>query len=363
MAVFPSASPKDYPSFGDISRDFMTKRKTAQQNDADARAQSTPLVTPSAGPPSTDTAAGQDAGGYPAVKTSQAAGGQAFASAGSSVQTAPQSNPLDEYYAQMKSAQRAAAAAQAAQTRAAVEALQGNRRSIEQDAEEAAKQAYISRMLTEKRLPQQLAATGSSGGMTDSAVLRINSDYENSRNDIMNARNNALADLNSQIAQVEATGDISLAQQQSEWAQQLAQMQWQLAQQEAERQHELDLAAINASKSGSSSGTPYKPRLTYAQTKEQLEAGNTNDIVLEAAEYWGLPASAAYSPSAAQNSMDAATKWAYDTYTDRLGQLGRSPTVSGIATWLTHMGDKYTDDQKIAFIRALGFDPAQFIRQ
>ena len=140
-------------------------------------------------------------------------------------------------------------------------------------------------------------------------------------------------------------------------------MQWQLAQQEAERQQELELAAINASKSGSSSGTPYKPRLTYAQTKEQLEAGNTNDIVLEAAEYWGLPASAAYSPSAVQNSMDAATKWAYDTYTDRLGQLGRSPTVSGIATWLTHMGDKYTDDQKIAFIRALGFDPAQFIRQ
>lgn len=90
--------------------------------------------------------------------------------------------------------------------------------------------------------------------MTDSAVLRMNSDYENSRNDIMNAKNNALADLNSQIAQVEATGDISLAQQQSEWAQQLAQMQWQLAQQEAERQQELELAAINASKSGSGKG-------------------------------------------------------------------------------------------------------------
>lgn len=254
MAVFPSASPKDYPSFGDISRDFMTKRKTAQQNDADARAQSTPLVTPSAGPPSTDTAAGQGAGGYSTAKTSQAAGGQASSSAGSSVQTAPQNNPLDEYYAQMKSAQRAAAAAQEAQTRAAVEALQGNRRTIEQDAEEAAKQAYISRMLTEKRLPQQLAATGSSGGMTDSAVLRMNSDYENSRNDIMNAKNNALADLNNQIVQVEATGDISLAQQQSEWAQQLAQMQWQLAQQEAERQHELELAAINASKSGGKGG-------------------------------------------------------------------------------------------------------------
>lgn len=209
---------------------------------------------PSAGPPSTDTAAGQGAGGYSAPKASQTTGGQASSPAGSSAQTAPQSNPLDEYYAQMKSAQRAAEAAQEARTRAAVEALQGNRRTIEQDAEEAAKQAYISRMLTEKRLPQQLAATGSSGGMTDSAVLRMNSDYENSRNDIMNAKNNALADLNSQIAQVEATGDISLAQQQSEWAQQLAQMQWQLAQQEAERQQELELAAINASKSGSGKG-------------------------------------------------------------------------------------------------------------
>lgn len=327
---------------------------------------------PSAGPPSTDTAASQGAGGYSAPKASQTtggqgaggystaktAGGQASSPAGSSVQTAPQSNPLDEYYAQMKSAQRAAEAAQEAQTRAAVEALQGNRRTIEQDAEEAAKQAYISRMLTEKRLPQQLAATGSSGGMTDSAVLRMNSDYENSRNDIMNAKNNALADLNSQIAQVEATGDISLAQQQSEWAQQLAQMQWQLAQQEAERQQELELAAINASKSGSGSGTPYKPRLTYAQAKEQLEAGNTNDVVLEAAEYWGLPVLGVTRGSEGL----AGPALNYYNATKRLSeQFGRAPTQQEMAQAAYSLAVQGADEAQIdAYLSAFGFDPRNF---
>ena len=40
----------------------------------------------------------------------------------------------------------------------------------------------------------------------------------------------------------------------------------------------------------SGSGTPGKPRLTYAQALEQLNAGNTNDVVMEAANYYGLSA-------------------------------------------------------------------------
>ena len=40
----------------------------------------------------------------------------------------------------------------------------------------------------------------------------------------------------------------------------------------------------------SGSGTSGKPRLTYAQALEQLNAGNTSDVVMEAANYYGLSA-------------------------------------------------------------------------
>jgi len=63
------------------------------------------------------------------------------------------------------------------------------------DAEAAARQAYISRMLQQRDLGQQLSAAGYSGGMTDSAYLRLANDYENSRNSIMNQRDQQLAAL------------------------------------------------------------------------------------------------------------------------------------------------------------------------
>lgn len=70
-----------------------------------------------------------------------------------------------------------------------------SRDQANRDAEAAARQAYISRMLQERDLAQQLSANGYSGGMTDSAYLRLLSNYENSRNAILTDRDRQLAAL------------------------------------------------------------------------------------------------------------------------------------------------------------------------
>lgn len=127
-------------------------------------------------------------------------------------------------------------AAQQAKIDAAVAQLEGQRYTIEQNAKAAAKQAFINKMLAEKKLPQQMAASGYSGGLTDTAILSQNTDYENSRNSIVNNRDAALNELNTNIAQTKATGDISIAEMESQYQ---LMLQQQLAEQQA-RQQELE---------------------------------------------------------------------------------------------------------------------------
>lgn len=142
----------------------------------------------------------------------------------------------NEYLSKMQSAANAAAEAQRAKTNQAVSALESNRSTIERNAEEAARQAYISKMLTQKNLAQQLKATGYSGGLSDTAVLRMNTNYENSRDNIMKQKVDALNDLNSQVAQAKASGKISAAQAESEWQQKLADLQYNLQKEAAAQQ-------------------------------------------------------------------------------------------------------------------------------
>lgn len=94
---------------------------------------------------------------------------------------------------------------------------------IRQEAEEAIRQANINKMLSLRDMPQQLAAMGSSGGMTDSAVLGINTAYENSRNEIAKNRDKAIQSVRDNIAALKASGDTSLAQIENQYRQALAQ--------------------------------------------------------------------------------------------------------------------------------------------
>ena len=66
---------------------------------------------------------------------------------------------------------------------------------IAQKADQALREAYINRMLSQKNLAQQLNANGLTGGAAESTIAGLLNNYGNSRNNIETARMNDLASL------------------------------------------------------------------------------------------------------------------------------------------------------------------------
>ena len=162
-------------------------------------------------------------------------------------------NPMTGYDdSYLNQAMRAALDANSAATRRATAAYDGYRDDINSNAEDAARQAFIAMQQNKVNLPQQMAAMGNSGGLTESALLGLQTGYENDRNSIMKGANSDLAALDRQIAELEAQGDMNRAQiiadyrnrqyeaqmRAAELAAQQA-FQQQQAQEEFERQKEL----------------------------------------------------------------------------------------------------------------------------
>lgn len=243
-----------------------------------------------------------------------------------------------QQYSQMQSALEEQYAAQqaAAEARinANIDAINAKRPEYQQQAENAAQQAYINKMLAEKSLGEKMAASGLSGtGATESAAIRNENNYGNSVNSAISERDNALRGLDNQITNVRAGGDATLSeldaayqsnllnllqnQQNAEWsmAQNYVEMMNQLNQQDiankfqqaqfdyAKEQDALDrLAAQQAaaakaySSSGSSSGSGSssssgKPRYTLDGVTKVVNAAKNDDQVLsddviEAYRYW-----------------------------------------------------------------------------
>ena len=66
---------------------------------------------------------------------------------------------------------------------------------IAQNAENALREAYVNRMLSQKNLQQQLNAQGLTGGAAESAIAGLLNNYGSARNNIETQRMNNLADL------------------------------------------------------------------------------------------------------------------------------------------------------------------------
>lgn len=177
-------------------------------------------------------------------------------------------NPMTGYdNSYLNQAMRAALDANEAATRRATAAYDGYRDDINSNAEDAARQAFIAMQQNKVNLPQQMAAMGNSGGLTESALLGLQTGYENDRNSIMKGANSDLAALDRQIAELEAQGDMNRAQiiadyrnrqyeaqmRAAELAAQQA-FQQQQAQEEFERQKELLAYRNSLTGSGGSGG-------------------------------------------------------------------------------------------------------------
>ena len=165
---------------------------------------------------------------------------------------------LSQQQAALQSAREQAEAAQRSRVDAAVGDINAQQAGINRTADQSATQAYIARMKAERGMPQQQAALGLSGGASESAMLGLNTGYENSRNAIMRDRDaqiQANIDLQnkvrlegdaalSDIQNAYAMKDLDLLQDQANRQAQYEQMvyQAQLAQQQWEQQQAAQMS-------------------------------------------------------------------------------------------------------------------------
>lgn len=112
-----------------------------------------------------------------------------------------------------------------ASVQAAVDGYNAQIESTNQDAEKAARQAYIAKRLGEKNLDQQLAANGYAGGMADSQRIAQEANYQNELAELEQQRLNTVGELERAIENARLTGDMQTAQELSAYLQQV-ESQW-----------------------------------------------------------------------------------------------------------------------------------------
>lgn len=217
--------------------------------------------------------------------------------------------------------------------------------------EDAARQAYISNMMSQRNLDQQLAAGGIYGGMADSQRIAMDANYQNEVADLERQYIETLADLDQAITDARLAGDTQAAEQmasyktavQSQYANYLLQKdqqaanvdQWQreyeaqleLQRQQAARQAAVDGARYGGGTSGGTSSGRYSGgydngSLSASQVAEMQRAlGVTPDGL------WGSRT------STAANGMSADEAWqAYQAAKRRTGGYGGG---GGINTMMT----------------------------
>lgn len=85
--------------------------------------------------------------------------------------------------------------------------------------DEAARQAYIAKMIGQKNLDQQLSAEGYAGGMADSQRIATETAYQNEVNDLEMQRQQTIGELQRAIENAQLTGDMEAAQKMAEYLQ------------------------------------------------------------------------------------------------------------------------------------------------
>ena len=119
-------------------------------------------------------------------------------------------------------AQRKAEEALKAQINSSVAGMQANEGKINQGYEDLARQAFVQAKVGQNSLTENLAINGINGGATESAVLGIENQYQQSLAGIGQDKQNALNQLQTDIAQVKASGNAQLAQTMSDYYMKLA---------------------------------------------------------------------------------------------------------------------------------------------
>lgn len=202
-----------------------------------------------------------------------------------------------------------------AQVQAATDQYNSQIKDAGQDYEEAARRAYVSKMMSQRNMDQELAANGIYGGMADSQRIATETNYENDLTDLTTQYQSTIADLRQAITSAKLAGDAQAAESMAGY---LSQVQAQYAsylQNERGIQAEIDMfnrqmaaQQAQAAQSYSSGGSGYSSGgggydnggLTTAQIMEMQRALNVT-----ADGRWGSQSMAAADGMSAQEAWQA----------------------------------------------------------
>lgn len=104
------------------------------------------------------------------------------------------------------------------------QAVNDYNRQIEQAGtshEKAARRAYINKMLSQRNMEQELAASGVYGGMADSQRIAAEADYQNDLTDLETQYNDTMAQLRQAITAARLSGDAQIAEQMANYLSQV----------------------------------------------------------------------------------------------------------------------------------------------
>ena len=126
-------------------------------------------------------------------------------------------NPYEEAYKEAMDRYNKLNDQIAEQNRLAIEQganrLEAQKSTVNQAAEDNARQAYIMQMQAKKALPQQLVSQGATGGTTETANLGIQTAYQNTLNDINRNKVHAIQEIDNAITDLKTTGDLATVEQ------------------------------------------------------------------------------------------------------------------------------------------------------
>ncbi len=156
-----------------------------------------------------------------------------------------------------------------AQYDAAVAQMERQRPQLQQNYEDSAKQAYIQNMLSKRDLPQQLAAQGLNGGMSESSQLALEADYGNQLADARKQYDQNLYDLDTQISKVRASGADALAGAEGDYNTMLADLRNNYLSTVANTKLQAQLAALEDQK--------YQEQLKYQKEQDAIANALSRD--------------------------------------------------------------------------------------
>ena len=218
--------------------------------------------------------------------------------------------------------------------------------------EDAARQAYINNMMSQRNLDQQLAVNGIYGGMADSQRIAMETNYQNEVADLERQYIDTLADLEQAITDARLAGDTQAAEQmasyktavQNQYANYLLQKDQQAAnadQWQREYEAQLELQRQQAAQQAAADSARYEAAASRGASSRSYGSGGYDNGSLSASQVAEMQRALGVTPdglwgsrsSTEANGMSADEAWrAYQAAKQQAGGYGGGGGVNRVMT-------------------------------